>query len=200
VENLHREDLNALEEAGAYQQLIDEFGLTHEQVATRMGKGRATVTNTLRLLQLPAGAQRALAERTISAGHARALLGTPDRTLQEKLVEQITSEGLTVRAVEEIVRGGAPVTTPEPVYEAIPEESDEEAGTTVVPTGLGVRRPPPKKLPEPGVLELEDLLSTYLNTRVKVDIQNRRGRLVVEFATLEDLERIYRAMVGDGAA
>jgi ParB family chromosome partitioning protein len=200
VENLHREDLNALEEAGAYQQLIDEFGLTHEQVATRMGKGRATVTNTLRLLQLPAGAQRALAERTISAGHARALLGTPDRTLQEKLVEQITSEGLTVRAVEEIVRGGAPVTTPEPVYEEIPEESDEEAGTTVVPTGLGVRRPPPKKLPEPGVLELEDLLSTYLNTRVKVDIQNRRGRLVVEFATLEDLERIYRAMVGDGAA
>jgi len=200
VENLHREDLNALEEAAAYQQLIDEFGLTHEQVATRMGKGRATVTNTLRLLQLPAGAQRALAERTISAGHARALLGTPDRTLQEKLVEQITSEGLTVRAVEEIVRGGAPVMTPEPVYEEIPEESGEETGTTIVPTGLGVRRPPPKKLPEPGVLELEDLLSTYLNTRVKVDIQNRRGRLVVEFATLEDLERIYRAMVGDGAA
>ena len=199
VENLHREDLNALEEAGAYQQLIDEFGLTHEQVATRMGKGRATVTNTLRLLQLPAGAQRALAERTISAGHARALLGTPDRTLQEKLVEQITSEGLTVRAVEEIVRGGAPVATPEPAYEEIPEELDEELGTTAVPTGLGVRRPPPKKLPEPGVLELEDLLSTYLNTRVKVDIQNRRGRLVVEFATLEDLERIYRAMVGDGA-
>src|SRR6202453_2815360 len=108
VENLHRVDLNALEEAAAYQQLIDEFGLTHEQVATRMGKGRATVTNTLRLLQLPAGAQRALAERTISAGHARALLGTPDRTLQDKLVEQITSEGVTGRAVEEIVRGGAP--------------------------------------------------------------------------------------------
>jgi len=200
VENLHREDLNALEEAAAYQQLIDEFGLTHEQVATRMGKGRATVTNTLRLLQLPAGAQRALAERTISAGHARALLGTPDRTLQEKLVEQITSEGLTVRAVEEIVRGGAPVATSEPVYEELPEELEEQTGTTVSPTGLGVRRPTPKKLPEPGVLELEDLLSTYLNTRVKVDIQNRRGRLVVEFATLEDLERIYRAMVGDGAA
>src|ERR1700691_3922750 len=106
VENLHREDLNALEEAAAYQQLIDEFGLTHEQVATRMGKGRATVTNTLRLLQLPAGAQRALAERTISAGHARALLGTPDRALQEKMVEQIVDQGLTVRAVEELVRQG----------------------------------------------------------------------------------------------
>ena len=106
VENLHRVDLNALEEAAAYQQLIDEFGLTHEQVATRMGKGRATVTNTLRLLQLPAGAQRALAERTISAGHARALLGTPDRALQEKLVERIVDEGLTVRAVEDLVRSG----------------------------------------------------------------------------------------------
>src|SRR6202167_2972690 len=106
VENLHREDLNALEEAAAYQQLIDEFGLTHEQVATRMGKGRATVTNTLRLLQLPAGAQRALAERTISAGHARALLGTPARALQEKMVDQIVEQGLTVRAVEELVRQG----------------------------------------------------------------------------------------------
>jgi ParB family transcriptional regulator, chromosome partitioning protein len=204
VENLHREDLNALEEAAAYQQLIDEFGLTHEQVATRMGKGRATVTNTLRLLQLPAGAQRALAERTISAGHARALLGTPDRALQDKLVEQITSEGLTVRAVEEIVRGGATVREvvppPPPEVEKIAEELPDEDGSTpgtTGGTGGGVRRPPVRKLPEPGVLELEDLLSTYLNTRVKVDIQNRRGRLVVEFATLEDLERIYRAMVGD---
>jgi ParB family chromosome partitioning protein len=198
VENLHREDLNALEEAAAYQQLIDEFGLTHEQVATRMGKGRATVTNTLRLLQLPAGAQRALAEKTISAGHARALLGTPDRTLQDKLVEQITSDGLTVRAVEEIVRGGAPVReviVPPEIEEEV--ETVEEGGTTPSTTGAGVRRAAPRKLPEPGVLELEDLLSTYLNTRVKVDIQNRRGRLVVEFATLEDLERIYRAMVGD---
>jgi ParB family chromosome partitioning protein len=202
VENLHREDLNALEEAAAYQQLIDEFGLTHEQVATRMGKGRATVTNTLRLLQLPAGAQRALAERTISAGHARALLGTPDRTLQDKLVEQITSEGLTVRAVEEIVRAGAPVREFSPIPpEVLPEEFEEDAGTTLGTTVVSTpRRPSARKLPEPGVLELEDLLSTYLNTRVKVDIQNRRGRLVVEFATLEDLERIYRAMVGDGAA
>jgi ParB family chromosome partitioning protein len=199
VENLHREDLNALEEAAAYQQLIDEFGLTHEQVATRMGKGRATVTNTLRLLQLPAGAQRALSERTISAGHARALLGTPDRTLQDKLVEQITSEGLTVRAVEEIVRGRAPVVQDAPNPEEITEQLVDEVSTTESTTSLGVRRPHPRKLPEPGVLELEDLLSTYLNTRVKVDIQNRRGRLVVEFATLEDLERIYRAMVGDGA-
>jgi ParB family chromosome partitioning protein len=198
VENLHRDDLNALEEAAAYQQLIDEFGLTHEQVATRMGKGRATVTNTLRLLQLPAGAQRALAERTISAGHARALLGTPDRALQERLVERIVDEGLTVRAVEDVVRtGGAELRVVPPVPEAA-DEVEPEIGTTPGSTEPGIRRVPTRKLPEPGVLELEELLSTYLNTRVKVDIQNRRGRLVVEFATLEDLERIYRAMVGDG--
>ncbi len=198
VENLHRVDLNALEEAAAYQQLIDEFGLTHEQVATRMGKGRATVTNTLRLLQLPAGAQRALAERTISAGHARALLGTPDRALQDKMVEQIVDQGLTVRAVEELVRqGGSELrVVPDAPEPAEPAPSTEGMTSGVTPsTG---RRPAVRKLPEPGVLELEDLLSTYLNTRVKVDIQNRRGRLVVEFATLEDLERIYRAMVGDG--
>jgi ParB family chromosome partitioning protein len=199
VENLHRDDLNALEEAAAYQQLIDEFGLTHEQVATRMGKGRATVTNTLRLLQLPAGAQRALAERTISAGHARSLLGTPDRALQERLVERIVEEGLTVRAVEDLVRtGGAELRVVPPVPETEGDEIEPEAGTTPSTTDPGVRRVPVRKLPEPGVLELEELLSTYLNTRVKVDIQNRRGRLVVEFATLEDLERIYRAMVGDG--
>ncbi len=198
VENLHRDDLNALEEAAAYQQLIDEFGLTHEQVATRMGKGRATVTNTLRLLQLPAGAQRALAERTISAGHARALLGTPDRALQERLVERIVDEGLTVRAVEDVVRtGGAELRVVPPVPETA-DETEPEIGTTPSSTEPGIRRVPTRKLPEPGVLELEELLSTYLNTRVKVDIQNRRGRLVVEFATLEDLERIYRAMVGDG--
>jgi ParB family chromosome partitioning protein len=198
VENLHRVDLNALEEAAAYQQLIDEFGLTHEQVATRMGKGRATVTNTLRLLQLPAGAQRALAERTISAGHARALLGTPDRALQEKMVDQIVEEGLTVRAVEELVRQGGSELR---VVPDAPETTEPEPSTEGVTPGVtppAGRRPAVRKLPEPGVLELEDLLSTYLNTRVKVDIQNRRGRLVVEFATLEDLERIYRAMVGDG--
>jgi ParB family transcriptional regulator, chromosome partitioning protein len=198
VENLHRVDLNALEEAAAYQQLIDEFGLTHEQVATRMGKGRATVTNTLRLLQLPAGAQRALAERTISAGHARALLGTPDRALQEKMVEQIVEEGLTVRAVEELVRQGGSELRVVPDAPEAPEPATVPTGTTPGVTEVSSRRATVRKLPEPGVLELEDLLSTYLNTRVKVDIQNRRGRLVVEFATLEDLERIYRAMVGDG--
>lgn len=190
VENLHREDLNALEEAAAYQQLIDDFGLTHEQVATRVGKSRAAITNTLRLLQLPAGAQRALAEGTITAGHARALLGTPDRSLQDSLVHRIVAEGLTVRNVEELVKSGAaPDGLEAPALQPAPSAT---IGTT--------RAQPPRRLPEPGVLELEELLSTHLNTRVKVDLHNRRGRVVVEFATLEDLERIYRAMTADGTA
>ena len=142
VENLHRVDLNALEEAGAYQQLIDEFGLTHEQVAARMGKGRATVTNTLRLLQLPAGAQRALAERTISAGHARALLGTPDRTLQERLVERIVEEGLTVRAVEELVRDGVVELRVVEVTRVGPAVLEEEPEDRVETGGERAARPP----------------------------------------------------------
>lgn len=190
VENLHREDLGPLEEAAAYQQLIDDFGLTHEQVATRVGKGRATVTNTLRLLQLPAGAQRALVEGSILAGHARALLGTPDRVFQEALVGRIVSEGLTVRQVEDVVR--ASLEEDEDVSPSEPESAAEQEHATV---GTTSRPAPPRRLPEPGVLELEELLSTHLNTRVKVELRNRRGRVVVEFATLEDLERIYRAMV-----
>ena len=104
VENLHRQDLNVLEEAAAYQQLIEEFGFTHDQVATRVGKSRTAVTNILRLLQLPSGVQRLLAEGQISPGHARALLGTPDRGYQEVLAKSIVSDGLTVRAIEEMVR------------------------------------------------------------------------------------------------
>jgi ParB family transcriptional regulator, chromosome partitioning protein len=185
VENLHREDLNPLEEAAAYQQLIDDFSFTHEQVAKRVGKSRAAVTNTLRLLQLPAGVQRALADSTISAGHARALLGTPDRAFQEGLVGRIISEGLTVRAVEDEIRQAQEALTPAPA-----------PGTTTGTT----RRSGPKRLPEPGLLELEELLAAFLNTRVKVDLKNRKGRLVIEFATLEDLERIYRTMVGTPAS
>lgn len=187
VENLHREDLNPLEEAAAYQQLIDDFSFTHEQVATRVGKSRVAVTNTLRLLQLPAGAQRALAEGSISAGHARALLGSPDRTLQEALVQRIVAEGLTVRAIEEAIRAGVE----EPEADVPPEpDVGSTNGTTGRGAPVGARR-----LPEPGLLELEELLSAHLDTRVKVELRNRRGRVVVEFATLEDLERIYRVMV-----
>jgi ParB family chromosome partitioning protein len=197
VENLHREDLGPLEEAAAYQQLIDEFGLTHEQVATRVGKSRAAVTNTLRLLQLPAGVQRALVDGSISAGHARALLGTPDRILQEALVSRILSEGLTVRAVEELVRE-AQAYVAGTADAAADGRSAVDGATSGSTNGTTTRLPAAamqRQLPEPGILELEELLSTHLNTRVKVELRHHRGRVLIDFATLEDLERIYRAMV-----
>ncbi len=193
VENLHREDLNALEEAAAYQQLIDEFGYTHEQVASRVGRSRSAVTNTLRLLQLPAGVQRALADGTISAGHARALLGTPDRTLQEELAKKIVAEGLNVRAVEEIVRQRAQALLVEVGGEADPVSAVVSVGPGPTPKPSPVA---PRRLPAPGVLELEELLSAHLNTRVKVDMGGKHGRVLIDFATLEDLERIYKLMVG----
>ncbi|MGA8724202.1 MAG: ParB/RepB/Spo0J family partition protein [Acidimicrobiales bacterium] len=192
VENLHRQDLNVLEEAAAYQQLIEEFGYTHDQVASRVGRSRTAVTNTLRLLQLPTGVQRLLAEGQISPGHARALLGTPDRGYQEVLAKTIVAEGLTVRAIEDLVRDHV-----EQTQGALAEERAADGAAPgqrdADPAGA-VRR----RLPPPGILELEDLLSGYLNTRVKVDMTSRRGKVVVEFATLEDLERIYKLMVGPG--
>jgi len=177
VENLQREDLNALDEAAAYQQLIEDFHLTHEEVATRVGKSRAAVSNALRLFQLPPQVQKMLVDGSLSAGHARALLGTPDRAYQEALARRAVGEGLSVRAVEEAVRersGKAPTpTTPD-----TPASVDE----------------PGKRLRPPGLLELEELLARHLDTRVKIEMGATKGRVLVEFATLEDLERIYRAM------
>ena len=175
VENLHRQDLNALEEAAAYQQLIEDLGLTHDEVATRVGKSRAAVTNTLRLFQLPANVQRMVADAQLSAGHARALLGTPDRAFQESLAKRILSENLSVRAVEDAVRArneAAP--TPGQVDPASPRS--------------------PRRRRAPGLLELEELLSAHLDTRVRVDMGAKKGRVIIDFATLEDLERIYRVM------
>jgi ParB family chromosome partitioning protein len=193
VENLHRQDLNVLEEATAYQQLIEEFGYTHEQVAKRVGKSRTAVTNIVRLLQLPSGVQRLLSEGQISPGHARALLGTPDRGYQEMLAKAVVSEGLTVRAIEELVRehNGGGEDNPDEVH----------VGPVPVPSNgdPGIPAATPRRLPPPGILELEELLSGHLNTRVKVDLTSKRGKVVVEFATLEDLERIYKLMVGRSA-
>ncbi len=189
VENLHRQDLNVLEEAAAYQQLIEEFGYTHDQVATRVGKSRTAVTNILRLLQLPSGVQRLLAEGQITAGHARALLGTPDRGYQEVLAKSAVADGLTVRALEDLVRehndGGVSAPSASDLADSSEAQLAPPSGSTVVP-----------RLPPPGILELEELLSGHLNTRVKVDLSSKRGKVVVEFATLEDLERIYKLMVG----
>ena len=206
VENLHRQDLNVLEEAAAYQQLIEEFGFTHDQVATRVGKSRTAVTNTLRLLQLPSGVQRMLAEGQISPGHGRALLGTPDRGYQELLARSIVSDVLTVRATEDLVRahneeaegGGDSAPTQGGTLTVVDGGEDREADGP--PSGASVQQtntpPGPRQLPPPGILELEELLASHLNTRVKVDMSAKRGRVVVEFATLEDLERIYKLMVG----
>ena len=179
VENLHRQDLTALEEAAAYQQLIEDFDLTHEEVATRVGKSRVAVTNTLRLLQLPPTIQHLLADGRLTAGHARALLGTPDRGFQETLARRAVAEHLSVRAVEETVRA-----------HAVDAGRKEATGGSSGPTSTTpVARQP---LRPPGLLELEELLSDYLDTRVSVTMGTGRGKLVVEFATLEDLERIYR--------
>jgi ParB family transcriptional regulator, chromosome partitioning protein len=186
VENLHRQDLNVLEEAAAYQQLIEEFGYTHDRVAKRVGKSRTAVTNILRLLQLPAGVQRLLAEGQITPGHARALLGTPDRGYQEALAKAVVADGLTVRAIEELMREHAEEGRADENAGASPTTSSSELSTA-----NGNRS-------APGILELEELLSGHLNTRVKVDLTSKRGKVIVEFATLEDLERIYKLMVGSG--
>ena len=177
VENLHRQDLNPLEEAAAYQQLIEDFNLTHEEVAARVGKHRVTITNTLRLMQLPPGVQRLLKDGQLTAGHARALLGTPDRVFQEALAKRVVTESLSVRQVEEAVKA----------------RSEVGAAEALAGASGRVR----ERLPEPGLRELEGLLASRLDTRVKVDMGPRRGRVVIEFADLEDLERIYRILTPD---
>jgi ParB family chromosome partitioning protein len=178
VENLHRQDLNPLEEAAAYQQLLEDFGLTHEQLSQRVGKSRAAITNTLRLFQLPPSVQKLVGEGQITAGHARALLGTPDRSFQESLARRTVADQLSVRAVEDAVRARNELGA-----------IDVDARPTR-PGGTGPRLRPP------GVLELEELLSEHLSTRVRVDVGGSRGKVVIEFASLEDLERVYRAMTG----
>jgi ParB family transcriptional regulator, chromosome partitioning protein len=186
VENLHRQDLTPLEEAAAFQQLIEDFELTHDDVAQRVGKSRSTVTNTLRLLGLPPAVQHLLADGKLSAGHARALLGTPDRALQERLARQAASEGWSVRTVEDWVRhGGAP---PRPSSERPPKP---------VPAIDGVGLTDATRLRPPGLLELEELLADLLDTRVGVQMGATRGKVTIEFADLQDLERIYRRIAGE---
>jgi ParB family transcriptional regulator, chromosome partitioning protein len=176
VENLHRDDLNPLEEAAAYQQLVEDFDLTQEEVAHKVGKSRSAVANLLRLFQLPPQVQRLVAEGRVSAGHAKALLGTPDRAFQEALARRVATDGLSVRDTEEAVRQRNGLT-------GSPSGSTRAAGTR-------------SKLRPPGLLELEELLAEQLDTRVSINVGPKRGRVVIEFADLEDLERIYRVMAG----
>ena len=164
LENLHRSQLNALEEAAAYQQLLEDFGCTHDQLATRIGRSRPQISNTIRLLKLSPAVQRRVAAGVLSAGHARALLAVEDAEVQDRLAGRVVAEGISVRALEEIVAVG----------------------------DLGKPRPPARRSrpTAPGVEDLAVRLSDRLETRVKVDLGKRKGRITVEFASLPDLERI----------
>ncbi len=181
VENVQREDLNPLDEAAAYQQLLEDFHLTHDELASRVGKSRAAISNTLRLFQLPPTVQRMVAEARLTAGHARALLTTPDRAYQEALAQRIVTDGMSVRAVEEAAR----------------QHNTAQAATSGGSRGTAGAGAASRGLRPPGLLELEELLSTHLDTRVAISMggsKGAKGKVTIEFATLEDLERIYRAM------
>ena len=173
LENLHREDLNAIEEATACQQLIDEFGLTQETVAKRLGRSRSAVANTVRLLQLPDEVKAMVVDGSLSAGHARALLGVISEKRLIKLAREAASDGLTVRMVEEAARASSPDAND------IKQTRDRPASAD-----RGV-----------AVLELESLLSDHLDTKVDVTLGKGQGKLVIQFADLDDLERIYRVML-----
>lgn len=176
IENLHREQLNPLDEAAAYRQLLDDFGATHEELAGRIGRSRPHITNTLRLLQLPSSVQRRVAAGVLSAGHARALLALQGPDAQDRLARRIVAEGLSVRAVEEIAAVGDPSLARQP------------------------RRPHDRQPPPPVLRELAERLSDTLDTSVKVELGRRKGKIVVEFASLEDLERIIKMMSPEQAA
>jgi ParB family chromosome partitioning protein len=170
LENLHRQQLDPLEEAAAYQQLLDDFGATHEQLAQKVGRSRPHISNTLRLLNLPPTVQKRVAAGVISAGHARALLSLDDPQAQERLAQRIVAEGLSVRSVEEIV--------------ALGDDRPEK------PT----RKPATAKPVAPALRHLSDRLSDLFETRVKVEMGRNKGKITVEFATIDDLERIVKAM------
>jgi ParB family chromosome partitioning protein len=177
LENIHRANLNPLEEAAAYQQLLEEFGATHDELAKRIGRSRPQISNTIRLLNLPANVQRRVAAGVLSAGHARALLSLDDEEEQEALAHRIVAEGLSVRATEEVVA----------------LKGAEGAA----------RKTPPKRRSKPHAPALSDLadrLSNRFDTSVKVDIGRRKGKITIEFATVDDLERIVGIIGVEGNA
>lgn len=173
LENIHRVQLNPLEEAAAYQQLLEEFDVTHDELADRIGRSRPAITNTIRLLKLPVAVQRRVAAGVLSAGHARALLGLDDPGAQEELAARVVAEGMSVRATEEAVvlaRGAAPAKS---------------------------KQAPRKPIEAPGLQDLAERLSDRFDTRVKVELGRRKGRIVVEFGSVDDLERIVGLMRRD---
>lgn len=193
VENLHRQDLTPLEEAAAYQQLLEDFNMTHEQVASKVGKSRSAITNALRLLGLPPSIQSLLADGRLSAGHAKALLGTPDRSLQEQLAKRAVEMGWTVRGVEEAVRDSQPASTTSGGG-ASTGNTGKTSRKSSLSTGATSTGAKTTALRSPGLLELEGLLAEHLQTSVGVTMSGKHGKVTIDFADLEDLERIYRLM------
>jgi ParB family chromosome partitioning protein len=193
VENLHRQDLTPLEEAAAYQQLLEDFNMTHEQVASKVGKSRSAITNALRLLGLPPSIQSLLADGRLSAGHAKALLGTPDRLLQEQLAKRAVEMGWTVRGIEEAVRDSQPAST-NSGGGAGTGNTGKTPGKSTSSTGAKSTGTKTTALRPPGLLELEGLLAEHLQTSVGVTMSGKHGKVTIDFADLEDLERIYRLM------
>ncbi len=172
IENLHRDDLAPLEQAAAFQELLDDLGASHDELAERLGYSRSHVTNTIRLLQLPPGVQRLVAEGKLSAGHARALLSLQDEEAQEALALRVAAEGLSVRQVEEL------------------------AAAYSAPRGPAAEKAPPAR--DPRVAEAEELLGEALATRVRIQRGRRKGKIVIEFGSDEDLERILGIIARPG--
>lgn len=168
LENLHRSQLNPLEEAAAYQQLLEDFGSTHDELAQRIGRSRPQISNTLRLLKLSPAVQRRVAAGVLSAGHARALLGVSDAASQDRLAGRVVAEGISVRGLEELIAVGG--------------------GEAETPPGRVARRRPTA----PGLAELNDRLSDRLDTRVKISMGKAKGKIAIEFASLGDLERLVQ--------
>lgn len=172
IENIHREDLAPLEMAAAFQELLEDLGVTQETMAERLGYSRAHVTNTIRLLSLPGDVQRLLVDGKIQAGHARALLGLPDDEAKSGLALRVAAEALSVRQVEELVRS----------YSEHP----------------AVAPPPPARDSDPMLSEVEEILSEQLQTRVHVALGKRKGKIIVEFGSKDDLDRIVSEIIGSG--
>ena len=170
IENIHRSNLNPLEEGAAYSQLLSDFGCTHDELAIKLGRSRPLISNTIRLLNLPEAVQRRVAAGVLSAGHARALLGLTDGAEIEKLAARIVAEGLSVRATEEII-------------------------ATAKPGSKSTKKPSTKGVSGAGLAAAE-LLSDYLDTRVSVEARKGKGKIVIEFAGSEDLQRIVDLIEG----
>jgi ParB family chromosome partitioning protein len=169
IENIHRSQLNALEEAAAYSQLLTDFNCTHEELAQKLGRSRPLISNTIRLMNLPTSVQQKLASGVLSAGHARALLGLSDAATIEKLAARIVSEGLSVRATEEIISSGAP-------------------------KGQSTKKPKQTKSATPELQEIAERIGDALDTRVSIQGSAKKGTIVIEFAGAEDLKRITKAL------